>query len=156
MATFPALSTSIPASQDALYAVLNDSPGRNGVACSLGFPLQRKLEHVWVEGKATEIKRDYDVSGMREFTESYLLAVTVFVNQKAADMASVRDRAAQIEAWAEGAITSNPTLSGAVDQAQAAVVEYAEGVPADNEREFAITIGVRISATVSETTSPVC
>lgn len=135
--------------QDALGERLTEALAETAVPCSVGYPPGGPdVEHVWIAGEFEASFPRY-LSGVGGRDESAQIRVKVMVTQTADTMAEPRDRAIDLAALCEQAVSDDPTLGGLVEEAHVATAKGLEGVTPDGARQYALELSVAYTAAVS-------
>lgn len=131
--------------QDALVPLLRNYV-TGGVPVTLGSPADKESTHVWVSGDVDTWEKNYRVSSLSAFDETYTLQVEVLVKRKASDYGTPRARMRSLLDEIEAAIKDNPTLGGVVSLAVVERTTMDEGLTDDKERAIGSTVFVRCEA----------
>lgn len=138
-------TTRVAAAQDALKTLLQGASGLAGVRIDLGSPAgELGAEEIWLAGvegwnETTAITGTSAAGSQRD--ETFTLKLEGVVTQSTNDYKTVRDRAITLIQVIEGVISTNPTLSGAVFQANLANKQLTDAW-ADTQRQAVFSLGV--------------
>lgn len=114
-----------------------------------GVPLTRPAKpSAFVAEDVTEWTRETPLSGaVTSQDESFTISVYLYLKQTNATASAIRDAMATAAASVDAVIAAAPTLSGAVDFARVASLEYVSGITEDgSSREAQMTLRVACTA----------
>jgi hypothetical protein len=132
--------------QDALGAAISDQLPA-GVPCSIGYPAGGlQAEHIWISGEF-DVAMPLYVSGGFQRDELGEIEVRISVIWSDADMAGPRDRALELSEIVEDAVSLDPTLGGAVQEAHVASVRGNEAAPEEHRRQYGLVLRVAYQVT---------
>lgn len=141
------LATIYPDFQDALLLAIETA--LTSAPVSLGWPTGGlQSDHVWISGAGT-VTPSWGVSGMQTRDEKLTAEVRIIADYTTSDYATARDRAFEIEAEVEGAVSTDPTLGGVVRFAAVTEIVVDEAIPDDRTRQVGIRLTVTAEASVS-------
>lgn len=137
--------------QDALATAIATQQTASGDATPLtvGYPAGGLLaEHIWVGGEFSVTMPRY-ISGGLQRDETGEVEVRVSVVWSASDMVTARNRALAIAKIVENAVSVDPTLGGAVQEAHVAGVSGNEAMPDEHSRQYGLVVRVAYYTTSS-------
>lgn len=135
--------------QDALDAAIAAELVASGETTphSVGYPAGGvQAEHIWIAGKFDADLPRY-VSGGLQRDEATEIEVRILVRMTTEDMSDPRDRAFLLSGIVENAVSTDPSLAGAVDEAHVAGGRGEEGIPEEHAREYGIAMRVAYQTT---------
>lgn len=114
---------------------------------SIGYPAGGlRGEHIWISGEFDAATPHY-ISGGLQRDEEGEVQVRVIVVYSSADMAAARDRALALAKIVENAVSTDPTLAGAVANSYVTGIRGAEAVPDEHSRQYGLALRVAYQAT---------
>jgi hypothetical protein len=103
-------------------------------------------EHIWISGKF-DAEMPRCVSGGRQRDDEGYVEVRISVVWSTSDGVVAEDRAVALSKFVENAVSVDPTLGGAVQEAHVAGVSGNEAMPDEHSRQYGLVLRIAYQTT---------